>query len=91
MDVLVLDNAQHYQVHKKKFYTNFGISLGKESLCSSGMLNNANEGYLTTSGRVFLNLRKYTPLFEHLEEKRHGFKAVFTLKQTPYFLYQQLA
>ena len=53
-----------------------------------------DEGYLTTSGRVFLKARKYTPLFEHLEEKRYAFKAVFTrlsLKQTPYFLYQQLA
>ena len=64
--------------HMKKFHANLNISLGKESLCSSGVLTSANERYLATSGRDFLKERKNTPLFEHLEEKRHAFNAVFT-------------
>ena len=61
----------------KKFHANLDISLGKESLCSSGVLTSTNERYLATLGRVFLKERKNTPLFEHLEEKRHALSAIF--------------
>ena len=74
----VNDCEQRYSIqttftHIKKFHANLDISLGKESLCSSGVLTSANEGYLAILGRVFLKERKNTPLFEHLEEKRHGY------------------
>ena len=77
----------------KKFHANLDISLGKESLCSNGVLTSANEGYLATSGRVFLKERKNTPFRAFRRETtcvQRCFYATQSLASL-YFSYQQLA